>query len=152
MEKGPYAGIDNTSTLNFTTSASDPSLNESNPYNFQENYQADGSITLTFDESVSAGDGNITISNGFDIRLIAVGDTSQVTFEENVVTINPAADLIVDKHYTVQVPDSAIVDTAGNPYAGFNEANALKFSTTFSSDPKLAYSIPSNGGTEFQID
>lgn len=156
-EGNPYAGIDDTTTLNFTTSAnSDPLLIESNPYHdsfgFQSNFQADNNITLYFDENVSAGDGNITISNGFDIRLIAIGDTSQVTFEENVVTINPAADLAVDTHYTVQIPDGVIVDAAGNSYAGFNEPNALKLGTTFSSDPKLAYSFPSSGGTEFQID
>ncbi len=149
----PYVGIDDTTTLNFTTSAnSDPLLIESNPYNFQDYFQADNSITLSFDENVSAGDGSITISNGSDTRVIAVDDTSQVTFEENVATINPATDLTVGTHYTVQLPESVIVDTAGNPYAGFNGANALKFSTAFPSDPKLTYSFPANDGTEFQLD
>ena len=149
----PYVGIDDTTTLNFTTIAdSDPLLTHSNPYNGLARFQADSNITLSFDENVSAGDGNIIISNGSDTRTIAIGDTSQVTFEGNTVTINPAADLTVDTLYSVQVASGVIVDTAGNPYAGINEANALIFKTTFPSDPRLEYSFPSNGDTEFQID
>lgn len=149
----PYVGIDDTTTLNFTTIAdSDPLLNHSNPYNGLARFQADSNISLSFDENVSAGAGNIIISNGSDIRTIAIDDNSQVTFEGNTVTIKPATDLIVDTLYSVQIASGVIVDTAGNPYAGFNETNALLFRTTFPSDPKLKHSFPSNSDTEFQVD
>jgi methionine-rich copper-binding protein CopC len=148
-----FVGIDDTTTLNFTTiSDSDPLLIESNPYNGFARFQADSNITLAFDENVSAGNGNIIISNGSDTHTIAIGDSSQVIFEGNTVTINPATDLTADTLYSVQIANGAIVDTVGNPYAGINEANALIFRTTFPSDPRLEYSFPSNGDTEFQID
>jgi len=149
----PYVGIDDTTTLNFTTIAdSDPLLTHSNPYNGLARFQADSNITLAFDENVSAGNGNIIISNGSDTRTIAIGDSSQVIFEGNTVTINPATNLTADTLYSVQIASGVIVDTAGNPYAGINEANALIFRTTSPSDPRLKYSFPSNGDTEFQID
>jgi methionine-rich copper-binding protein CopC len=148
-----FVGIDDTTTLNFSTiSDSDPLLIESNPYNGFARFQADSNITLAFDENVSAGNGNIIISNGSDTHTIAIGDSSQVIFEGNTVTIKPATDLTADTLYSVQIANGAIVDTVGNPYAGINEANALIFRTTFPSDPRLEYSFPSNGDTEFQID
>jgi methionine-rich copper-binding protein CopC len=97
-------------------------------------FKTDENIVLFFSNNVIAGSGDIIISNGSDIRTIAIGDTSQVTFDtDGFVTIDPKEDLIPDTTYTVQIPSSAIIDTEGGVFAGINEA----FLTTIDSEPQL---------------
>ena len=90
-------------------------------------FKTDENIVSFIAKNVIAGSGDITISNGSDIRTIAIDDTSQVTFEttEGVgvyVTIDPKEDLVPDTTYTVHIPSSAIIDTEGGVFAGINEA------------------------------
>ncbi|MCH9639639.1 MAG: Ig-like domain-containing protein [Betaproteobacteria bacterium] len=88
----------------------------------RSNFKTDENIVL-FSGNVIAGSGDIIISNGSDIRAIAIDDTSQVTFDtDGTVTIDPKEDLILDTTYTIQIPSSAIIDTEGNLFAGLNEA------------------------------
>jgi methionine-rich copper-binding protein CopC len=95
--------------------------------------KTDESIAIGFSNFVIAGSGAITISNGSDIRTIAIDDTSQVIFDptDSIVIIDPKEDLIPDTTYTVQIPSSAIIDTEGNLFAGLNEA----FITTIDPGP-----------------
>ena len=78
-------------------------------------------LTLTFagEGALVAGEGSVTIrsDDGSDIRTFAIDD-NQVTFAAGVVTIDPTADLLDNTLYSVQIDNSAIVDAAGNVYAG----------------------------------
>ena len=97
---------------------------------------------LTFDETVQAGSGTITISDGAgDVRVIDVTDAGQITFAGNTVTINPAADLNAGTAYDVVIPSEVITDTAGNPFAGI-AANALDF--TVAAAPPVLGSVVIN--------
>ncbi|RYZ02160.1 MAG: hypothetical protein EOO24_14565 [Comamonadaceae bacterium] len=87
----------------------------------------DGNIVLTFSETVRAGSGNIVISNGDDVRTIAIGDP-QVTIDGNEVTVNPTADLQAGQTYSVQVAAGALLDGAGNAHAGVADGE-LDFTT-----------------------
>ncbi|MDR4517707.1 MAG: Ig-like domain-containing protein [Nitrosomonas sp.] len=118
----PFAG----GSVNLKIIDSAPLLIDSNPSNrsvFKIDGSADGKIKLTFDEPVMAGHGDLVLSNGKDERFIAIDDTSQVTFDRSgEVTIDLTEDLIADTTYTAQMASGVITDTAGNPYAGFNNA------------------------------
>jgi len=149
-----YAGISDSTTLNFTTISSDPLLNWSNPWDGFAEFQIDGNIELNFNEAVRAGSGDIVISNGSDTRTISVNDVSQVSFNSskygNSVTINPIADLIPNTTYNIQMAAGVIEDMAGNDYAGISDPTTLNF-TTISSDPLLNWSNPWDE-TTFKID
>lgn len=86
-------------------------------------------VQLTFNEPVVAGTGAIVISNGTDTRVIAVGDTTQVTFSGSAVTLNPSAELLKGTTYNVQLASGVIKDVAGNAFAGITDATTLDFTT-----------------------
>ena len=116
----PFAG----GSVNLTIIDSAPLLIESYPSHhsiFKIDGSTDGKIKLTFDEPVMAGHGDLVLSNGEDERVIAIDDTGQVTFDRSgEVTIDLTEDLIAGTTYSAQMASGVITDTAGNPYAGFN--------------------------------
>ncbi len=138
-----YAGFDDAT---ITTTNSDPLLTFSNPLN-NAIFKSHENIQLHFDETVVANSGNIILSNGEDSRTIAIDDTNQVTFNNNIVTINPTTDLVADTVYSFQMESGIITDTAGNAFAGIDEAT---FTATAS--PLLTESYPSDDSTYFEID
>lgn len=94
---------------------------------------------MTFNEGVKAVSGkNISIwkpqvtsnasgseypevlANSTKIETIAADDTSKVTISNNIVKINPAADLEYKTNYFVKVDPAAFKDSAGNLYEGLN--------------------------------
>ena len=89
----------------------------------------DRNIVLTFNKAVQAGTGNVVISNGTDTRTIAVTDSSQVTFNNNTVTINPTDDLNSGSTYNVQMANGVIKDFAGNAFIGISNTTTLNFTT-----------------------
>jgi methionine-rich copper-binding protein CopC len=148
----PYAGISDETTLNFTAIPSNPLLSWSNPWDDSAEFKVDSNIELYFNEAVMAGGGDIVISNGTDIRTIAIGDASQVIFDEyNGIIINPTADLVASTTYSIQMASGVITDLAGYSYAGISDETTLNF-TTIPSNPLLSWSNPWDDSAEFQID
>ena len=87
-------------------------------------------LTLTFDESVALGIGNIAIRKVSDNSEIGsfpvLSDRVQV--EDNVVTITPINPLIYPgEELYVAIDAGAIIDIAGNQYAGINNNTAWSF-------------------------
>ena len=114
------------------TDVTAPTLISSNPADDATAFVATGNLVLTFSEAVVLGTGNITIVNAADAtdtRTIAVTDSSQVTVAGAVVTINPTADLKAGVAYYVNVPAAAVLDAAGNTYAGITGSTTLNFTT-----------------------
>ncbi|MGB3654877.1 MAG: Ig-like domain-containing protein [Rivularia sp. (in: cyanobacteria)] len=76
-------------------------------------------ISFTLSEDViEPGNGNITISSEGEDDIVIAADSSQVTINGGVVTINPTADLINGKEYTVEIESGAFTDAAENPFNG----------------------------------
>lgn len=75
-----------------------------------------------FNEAITAGNGNIVISNGTDTRVIDIHDSSQVTFSKfgGKVTINLKEDLLPNTSYSIQIGDDAITNLEGNAYASYD--------------------------------
>lgn len=126
-----FAGIGDPDTLHFTTIHTRPLLAFSSPADDAVDVWVGSDIYLYFDEMVTVGGGHITISNGTDIRTIDVQDSSQVMFDGyNSMFINPAADLVPDTDYFIQMDSGVVTDMTGNPYAGIHDTATLNFSTT----------------------
>ncbi|HLO78039.1 MAG TPA: clostripain-related cysteine peptidase, partial [Magnetospirillum sp.] len=87
------------------------------------------SITLSFNELVKAGSGNIVLTGGGQTRTIAVTDTSQVTVSGQTVTIRPTTALIANTDYSVTMAAGVIKDTTGNNFAGITSTTTLNFKT-----------------------
>lgn len=77
----------------------------------------DANIVLRFTEAVQAGSGSFLLSNGTDIRVFDITNP-QVTIDGNVLTIDPATDLIAGTRYTLTAPAGIVTDAAGNAFAG----------------------------------
>jgi len=117
-------------TLHIVADTTLPTLTSSTPADDAAHVLVGSDMTLTFSEAVQAGTGNIVISDGTDIRTIAVTDSSQVTFDGSTVTINPTDDLHAGSSYHVEMANSVVEDLAGNAYAGINDATTLDFMTS----------------------
>jgi uncharacterized protein YjiK len=112
-------------------------------------------VILTFSENVLPVSGNILISSASDTRTIAIGDTTQVTFNGNIVNINPTADLKKGVGYSVTMASGVIKDAAGNSFAGITSSTILNFDTaaTPTTPTLLITEVNSNaaGGDFFEI-
>jgi len=106
-----------------------PTLSSSNPADNSADVDPTGNIVLTFSENITAGSGNIVISNGVDTRTISISDATQISISGNTVTINPTADLEWNSDYNVQMATGVLRDGAGNDYAGISDATTLNFTT-----------------------
>lgn len=96
--------------------------------------QIDSNLSLTFNEAVRAGTGNIRIAGGGQTLSIPV-TSSQISFSGDVMTINPTANLLANTRYTVTMPTGVVKDQAGNNFAGI--ANTSRFNFTTRPRPEL---------------
>lgn len=126
----------------YTVDSRAPLLVSSVPADNATSVAMGSNIVLTFDEPVTPGSGNIVISNGSDTRNISVSD-AQVSFNGNIVTINPSSDLNFNSSYNVQIAPGVLTDLAGNAYAGISDAATLNFSTE-SRDVEPPYLVSSS--------
>lgn len=72
-------------------------------------------LTLTFDEPVRAGTGNLVIAGNGETLTIPI-TSSQVTISGDTVTVDPTQDLADNASYTLTIDNGAITDLAGNAY------------------------------------
>ncbi|MBI3675180.1 MAG: Ig-like domain-containing protein [Proteobacteria bacterium] len=149
----PYAGVSSTTALNFTTGAADttpPTLSSSSPADDATGVAVGANIVLTFSEAVKVGSGQIEIHRSSDGALVAspfVNDP-QVTFSGNTVTIDLPNDLASNTGYYIVIPSGAILDLAGNTYAGISSSTALNFTTAADTTaPTLTSSSPADDAT-----
>ena len=141
-------------TVSFTTAAAldttGPMLLSSVPADNATMVEVGANITLTYDEAVQAGTGNISLIISGETTGTEIDVTSaQVTIAgdgNTVVTINPTVDLAVSTTYTLTVAAGAIEDASGND--GIVET--FSFSTRAAPDttaPTVLSSVPAEGGT-----
>lgn len=104
-----------------------PTLSQFSPKDGTTAVTTDANIKLIFNESLRAGTGDIVISNGSDVRTIAITDASQVTITNNVLLINPTTDLMDGTTYTVTFGAGVVTDKAGNAFAGIIDTTKFNF-------------------------
>ena len=127
LTKSTFTILDNDPSGPDTTA---PLLSLTSPADNSTNIGINANIVLTFNEAVKAGTGFIRIVNlSTDIlTIIAVTDTSQVTFSGNTMTINPKVDLDANSDYEVLIATAGTIkDIAGNNFASLS--NPINFTT-----------------------
>ena len=86
-------------------------------------------LIMTFNEDIAIGTGDITIKD-LDTpaqTVIAVFDTTQVSVDGAILTIDPTTDLLISTNYAIQIDAGAVVDVdEGLPHSGFDVFNALR--------------------------
>jgi VCBS repeat-containing protein len=128
-----WIGIDNIgvsgSAIVVGADTTAPTIAAASPADNATNIAAGANLTVTFSEAVHLGTGNITLTDGAgDVRTIAVTDTSQVSLNGQVLTINPSADLRLSATYHLTLAAGTVLDAANNAFAG-NAANPIDFAT-----------------------
>ncbi len=144
------------STLSFTTIAdtTPPEVSMSVPAS-GGTIQASEDIVLTFTETVTVGSGLTTFSfsqgGSTTLRIDVTDSNGQVTIDDNVVTINPTADLMPGSSAALIIPEGVFVDLAGNDSADYT----LSFSTQVAGDttaPTVMSTDPVSGATGVDLD
>lgn len=107
-----------------------PVMTASTPANGDTDVATTGlELSLTFNEDVKAGTGNITISDNAetdpDIHTI---DITTATISGTNVTATVTGVLTAATQYSVTIPSGAITDLAGNAFAGIADGE-LSFTT-----------------------
>jgi len=86
------------------------------------------SLSVTFNESVKAGTGNVILYNVTDGTSLELSVTNQAAVAINGATVTlPGAILNYEKEYAVQFPAGTITDLTGNTFAGFTENTTWNF-------------------------
>ncbi|HSH14383.1 MAG TPA: Ig-like domain-containing protein, partial [Verrucomicrobiae bacterium] len=122
---------DTTITVNPPPDITPPELVSLDPPDGASDVALWSNFSMTFDEDIKAGAGAITLRNLTDSTdtAIDVADASQVSISGPVMTIHPSAHLLPAKGYAIRVPEGAITDLEGNPYAGIADDTTWNFGT-----------------------
>jgi len=108
----------------------DPVITSLNPQDNASDVSPDSDLTITFNEGIKIGTGDITIKNldAATETTIPVGD-SQVSVSGTTMTINPNSDLNSSTNYAIQIAGTAIDDLADNRFAGIANDTTWNFTT-----------------------
>ena len=122
---GTYRLVLNTAAASDTTA---PVLLGSSPVDGATGIPLNGNLTLSFNERIRAGAGDIVIAGGNQTLRIPV-TSSEVSFSGTSAIVNPAQDFLSATAYTVTFAEGVILDDAGNAFAGISDTTQLNFTT-----------------------
>ncbi|MBO3700895.1 S-layer family protein, partial [Roseivirga sp. E12] len=121
------------STANVIVDAKAPELDAqaSSPTDGATNVTLSQNLSLTFDDNMVVGTGNITIveTGVGNFEQLDVTNGSLVTISNNVVTLNPSGTLKKATAYHLLIDATALDDDASNSFAGVTDLTILNFST-----------------------
>ena len=121
-----------------------PILNSSVPVADATDVAADRDIVLTYNETIQAGTGNITLTPmGGGTPLTIPVSSAQVSIFGSVVTIDPTANLELSTQYTLTIPAGGFTDASGNQVAELT----LSFTTAALLAPRIVSTVPAEAGT-----
>ncbi len=151
--------------LAFSCKKDEDSSDITNPYVISYNpvlgvggISTSSNLYLTFDGIVLKGTGNITITTDVEKgkQVIAVTDDAVLLINESrIMVINPPADLLPGRVYSVTLDAGIVVDMAGNKYFGMPDGEKWTFTTGGNAGdltpPTLSSVSPANGATSARI-
>ena len=128
----------------FTTLASEPNLVSKNPTNGTLKVDPKLTISLNFDVDVQVGTGNILIKKTSDDSLIETIDVTSgnITIKNNIVQINPTADLPQKTEMYVVAPLGSVRDLSANSWTGLVNKTDWTFTTDDTTDPTVTSISP----------
>ena len=120
-----------------------PILSSSVPAGDATAVAADRDIVLTYNETIQAGSGNITLTPMSGTPLTIPVTDAQVGVSGSVVTINPSIDLERSTEYDLTIPAGGFTDASGNQ----TPLLTLSFTTAALLAPAVSSSVPAEAGT-----
>lgn len=150
-----YPGIANTTTWNFQTADIDaPSIVSLNPLDNAVNVDVNSNLIITFNESVYAATGNVTIYKSSDNSIfeqLAISSPLISGSGSNQITINPNSDFVGETSYYVIVDETALDDNEGNSFAGILSTAAWNFTTEDITAPQVLSFVPADNETDVLV-
>jgi methionine-rich copper-binding protein CopC len=120
-----------------------PQISILNPANASVDVEAASNLSITFDENVASGTGNITIKNSAN-EIVEVIDVTagRVSVSGNTVSIDPIITLSEETVYYLLIDSSAIKDVAGNNFSGIAGSDIWRFTTKETTPPSIISKNP----------
>jgi Ca2+-binding RTX toxin-like protein len=108
-----------------------PTFSSFNPADDATNVPVTNNLSVTFNEAIQKGAGNVTIKKVSDDSVVQTIDvtTAAATVSGSTLTINPPANLDITTEYYVEMVSGAIKDLAGNDFAGIANNSDWTFTT-----------------------
>ena len=123
-----------------------PTVSIFNPADAATGVAVGSNITLTFNEAIQKGTGNIEIRQGSAtgtlVESFAAATSTRLTFSGSTLTIDPTSDLANGTQYFVTFANGSVKDMAGNSYAG---TTTYDFTTVDTSAPVVTTFSPVDG-------
>lgn len=142
-----YFGMPDNESWTFTSggNAGDldaPELVESVPANGSTD-AGTTSLSLTFNEDVKTGAGNIEVYNSSDVAVATIDAEGElVTIKGATVSISLPSSLEFGQDYYVKIASGVIKDLGGNPFVGFTSNSDWAYTTTAGSGSELVVHLP----------
>jgi endonuclease I len=144
-----YAGISGNAAWNFTTLTPDvtaPLATGFSPLDDATGVFNSATPSITFNEPVKKGTGNILIKNSGGIFDTIAVTSTQVVVAGSTVTITPTTPFVNSTGYYLEIPSGAIEDIAGNDYAGISDPTTWNFTTGITQQAYMATNVTSATG------
>ncbi|OEK02996.1 hypothetical protein BFP97_16345 [Roseivirga sp. 4D4] len=133
----------------YTLDNAGPSISSSDPINGATDFGIADDITITFNEDIFFGTGNIEIidlgDNSSTVIIDVTSPGAQASISDGVLTLDPSIGLELNTNYAVQIASTAIDDLVGNSYAGITDNTTLNFTTV---NTAVAFTSTSSSGAE----
>ncbi len=143
-------------TVDFAPDQTDftaPTASTLSPGDDATDVPVDSLISFSFDEPVQPGRGNIVLrdAEGQVVASHAVGSSPLLSFAGDKVTLDLAADLIAGASYRVDVEAGAVLDLAGNAFAGLSSYNFTTKPPPDLTAPTVASFTPADGARDVAV-
>ncbi|MGL1889699.1 MAG: Ig-like domain-containing protein, partial [Reichenbachiella sp.] len=149
-----FAGIPD-GEWSFTTAGVDNSDNDApvvqsfSPVHLSTTFAISPKLSITFDEPIATGSGNLRLKDKSNDNIIAVVSINSATISDATITFDPGVELAKDGNaYYVIIDNGAITDLSGNAYAGIADNTTWNFSTSDNELPFIITKSPSDGNGE----
>ncbi len=114
--------------ITFDTSA--PTLSSTSPTNNATGVALAATLSMTFNETVTVNAGYVTIKRHADNSTYQTINISSATGSgTSTITITPSPSLESDTQYYINIDSGALLDAAGNSYAGISNTTSWTFTS-----------------------
>ncbi|MFZ9937793.1 MAG: Ig-like domain-containing protein [Luteolibacter sp.] len=135
--------------LDALTYVTGPDLLSTSPADNATDVALDTDLTATFSKNISANTGSIELRLASDNSVVEsfdVTNSAEVSIVDNVVTLNPTSDLILNTTYTVEIPAGAFVAGGVETSLATWSFTPVPQSTTIDFDPTGEFTAEFSAG------
>ena len=126
------AGLGSTDSANYSIDTSLPIIKPASPTDGGLSLGLASNLVLGANETVVQGTGTVSLYTAANVLVESINVTSsQVTISGTgsscQISINPTVDLVKDQAYYIKVSAGALLDQAGNAWAGITDSTSWNF-------------------------